>query len=104
MRDNPPVKIQEIQLIGGRYDGALLPVPARAVLEGVALLLYHREGQPVGEEDGLPVTFDNFAAEIYYPEDYLGEPSLTYLEDESLYYPCTDLSWRPLKARRALGL
>lgn len=101
--DNAPVKANEIRLTGGRYDGSVLPVPARALTEAVALLLAPRGSrEPTAE---LAITFDDFEAEIYYAEDFTGaNASLAEIEDESLYYPCRDGLWRPLKAKRALGL
>lgn len=90
--------VHEIHLMGGRYDGMVVPCPNKAYYEAVVFLAV-----PAFAHLPVPETTDQgWEGHFYYPVDFYrdGEAyGLIDTDDESVYHRCRDLTWRPLKAK-----
>ena len=93
-----------VELVGGRYDGAVISCTASQARHAILLLVDESEpdgeGSPLGED---PATTEcGRSAFFYVPKDLEDDPA--EYDGEGVYHRCADDLWRPAKTKAALGL
>lgn len=92
-----------IELVGGRYDGALVTCDPGVVKHAVLLLVddfRENEGFPLTPKGGCTAEFRRAA--FYYPIDL--EDDQGRYDGEGVYHRCADDLWRPAKLKACMGL
>ena len=94
-----------VELVGGRYDGAVVPCTAAQARSAVLLLVDESEPDSEGQQlqDDAFTTECGRSAYFYFQRDLKGDSPDGY-DGEGVYHRCADDLWRPAKTKAALGL
>jgi hypothetical protein len=96
----------EIELMGGRNDGMIVPVSERIWYLAFMFLVTPDGKAPTADGYTAHGRHGNFFFQADFEKggDFADEPELREMDSPRLYFRCSDNVWRQLKAKRALGL